>query len=248
LKKFSELFDALAAIEESNRNIQITEQLGQSRSQLRPIREHEPPDFGGNRSNMDTFTSNVLETLKPDSDFWTRLFLKEFVYRDDWAGDLEPDHPGLQVFEYVQMLPPFIESIFNRLCVLRVLFDDFPHHKGIPEELSELAKSLRHFHDKIEDGIVMERPPTIPEITYRASGGLGGVTFSSAWDTPMEVPIGAVPPLDFATSESCKSTQVSPALVVTLMIASRTRRVRVSPYSQVWSSKTTTSDSLQSML
>jgi hypothetical protein len=197
LKKFSELFDALAAIEESNRNIQITEQLGQSRSQLRPISEDEPPDFGGNRANMDTFTSNVLETFKPDSDLWTRLFLREFVYRDDWAGELEPDHPGLQVFEYVQMLPPFVEAIFNRLCVLRARFDDFPDHKGVPEELSEVATSLRHFHDKIEDGIVMERPPTIPEITYRPSGGQGGVIFSSAWDMPVEVPIGAVPPFGF---------------------------------------------------
>lgn len=197
LKEFGELFDALAAIEESNRNIEITNRLGDSRGQLRPILEHDPPDFGGNRSNMETFTSNVVETFKQDSDFWTRLFLKEFVYRDDWAGELEPDHPGLQVFEYVRMLPPFVESIFNRLCVLRALFDDFPRHQGIPDELNQLATSLQHFHDKIVDGIVTERPPTIPEITYRPSGGLGGVTFSSAWDTPIEVPVGAVPPFGF---------------------------------------------------
>ena len=197
LSEFKNVFDALGAIEDSNRNIQITIQVGASRGALRPISEHEPPDFDGNRSNMETFTSNVLETLKQDSDFWRRLFLEDLVYRDDWSGELEPSHPDSKVFEYVQTLPAFVESIRNRLCVLRAVFDDFPHHKGVPEELLQLTTSLKFFHDKIVDGIVTQRPPTIPEITYRPSGGLGSITFSSAWDTPIEVPVETVPPFGF---------------------------------------------------
>jgi hypothetical protein len=168
LSKFQELFELLSAGAEQNRNIAVTTLLGQSRAQLRPIRESKPPDFDGTRGEMLSVTSSVVEAFKQDSDFWKRLFLKEAVYQDDWVGDsLAPPQQGALVFDYLLMMPAFVESIRNRLCVLRAVFDDFPHHPGVPDELRDLANALQLFHDRVADGIVSERPPnSVREAIY----------------------------------------------------------------------------------
>jgi hypothetical protein len=183
LSKFLELFKLLSAVAEQNLNIEVTTLLGQSRSQLRPILQSNPPDFDGTRGDMLTFSSNVVEAFKQDGDFWKRLFIEDAVYKDSWVGDaLAPPVQGALVFDYVQMMPAFLESIKNRLCVLRAAFEDFPQHEGVPDELRGLANALQLFHDRVEDGILPERPP-IDNITE--SGALydtvNGHT-TSKWD------------------------------------------------------------------
>lgn len=167
LSKFQELFELVSAGAEQNRNIAVTTLLGQSRAQLRPILESKPPDFDGSRGEMLSVTSSVVEAFKQDSDFWKRLFLKEAVYQDNWVGDsLAPPVQGALVFDYVQMMPAFVESIKNRLCVLRAVFDDFPQHAGVPDELRDLASALQVFHNRVASGIVSERPPSRFQAEY----------------------------------------------------------------------------------
>jgi hypothetical protein len=167
LSKFQDLFELVSASAEQSRNIAVTTLLGQSRAQLRPIRDSTPPDFDGSRAEMLSVTSSVVEAFKQDSDFWKRLFLKEAVYQDKWVGDsLIPPHQGALVFDYLLMMPPFVESIKNRLCVLRAVFDDFPRHTGVTDELRDLANALQLFHDRVAAGIISERPPYEGEAIY----------------------------------------------------------------------------------
>jgi hypothetical protein len=166
LEDYQKLFELIGAAEELKRNRDIADQLGASRAQLLPILESPPgsANFEASRGNMLNFTAIPLETIVQEA-YWRRPFLAAAVYNDAWAGDLPPPKEGKSVFDYLMVLPAFLEALCNRICVLAVLFEDFPN-AGVRRELGNWAQALEKYYSRTSDGIVTERPPDLTELLY----------------------------------------------------------------------------------
>lgn len=203
LAKFQTLYELVRAADELSRNRDVATKLGTARAQLRPIQEADPraPDFSDTSGDMKTNTAAPLEILVQAA-YWKRPFLQEGVYHDAWAGDMAPPHEGGIVFDYISTLPAFVEAIAIRICVLRVLFPDFPGR--VADELKEWAEKLEAFHDAIADGIVMERPPSISETDETDTDPVslwdfkgrtfGAVETYSAYASVSKYPVNRTPP------------------------------------------------------
>jgi hypothetical protein len=180
LHKFQDLFDFIKADVALKNEKDIDQQLSDARSQLKPIQQFSPgdPNFEGARGDMQTFTEIPLQNLEQEA-FWKRPFLQEAVYHDDWAGDLPPPKDGLEVFDYMQALPAFVECICIRVSVLSVLAAD-KFSSVFKSEANELANSLETFYNRCVDGIALERVPSSDEVIYFR----GDSNFNaSTWDS-----------------------------------------------------------------
>jgi hypothetical protein len=114
------------------------------------------------------FNSSLeVETLG-DISFYLRPFFPAAAYSDPWSGRIDP--PAFPhstgssiVFDYRLTLPAYLEAIAIRITILTVLVPNF-RESDRAELRDNMANRLEDLYERIRDGIVPLRKPTVQEI------------------------------------------------------------------------------------